>query len=142
MFPRSILLSDNGNAVSYYHIHFGMGSAAIANKLANNYLAPPMVIISGTCIYLLLLLIGFLFVKIDTTINAPGIFWSIIGALLTCAGTLGYFYALKNGGAAGQTAILTGLYPSLTLVLSMIFLHERISIKQSFGIVLALISFF
>lgn len=57
-----------------------------------------------------------------------------------CAGSMGYFYALR-GGNAGTTTVLTSLYPAVTLILASIFLKESISFKHGIGIALALIAF-
>ena len=135
----------NGMETQYYLIIvsiLGYGIASICYKLANNSLPPIMVSAISTCVYIILLPITFYFVKVDTRLNSSGIFWSVVAALCTCAASLGYFYALKNGGEAGRTTILVALYPGITLLLSMMFLHEHLSIRQGIGIVLALISFF
>jgi drug/metabolite transporter (DMT)-like permease len=93
-----------------------------------------------TLVYMVLLPFAYFFLKVDTRLNATGLIASILGGLCMCAGSLGYFYALRSGGA-GITTILTSLYPVLTLILSVAFLHESISLKQGLGMCFALISF-
>ncbi len=120
----------------------GWGVGSVFYKLANQTLHPIMVSTIGTVLYIILIPLGFLFMKVNTQVNASGIMWATLAALCTCAGSLGYFYALRNGGGAGVTTALTSLYPALTLIISAAFLKEALSLKQGVGILLALISFY
>jgi bacterial/archaeal transporter family protein len=120
----------------------GWGVGSVFYKLANNNIHPMMVTTIVTSVYVLLTPLAFFFVKFDHTTNTPGIMYSVGGALCMCVGSLAYFYALKAGGSAGETATLTALYPALTLLLSYLFLGEQLSIKKGIGMALALISIF
>lgn len=119
----------------------GWGVGSIFYRVAAVNISPIITSAIITAIYIILTPLAFIFFKIDTTLNAAGIWASILGGLCMCAGTLGYFYALRNGGEAGATTILTSLYPALTLLLSALFLHETISFKQGIGMCFAVISF-
>ena len=93
-------------------------------------------------VYIIVLPIALVAVKPNLAVTSLGIWVTIIGSICMCAGSLGFAYALRNGGAAGQTTILCALYPALTLVLSMTFMQETINLKQGMGVVLALVSFY
>jgi uncharacterized membrane protein len=116
----------------------GWGVGSVFYKLANNNIQPMMVTTIVTSVYVLLTPLAFFFVKFDHAVNTPGVLYSIGGALCMCVGSLAYFYALKAGGAAGETATLT----ALTLLLSYLFLGEQLSIKKGIGMALALVSIF
>jgi transporter family protein len=60
------------------------------------------------------------------------IFLAILG------GTLNGFAALESGGKASVVISLISLYPLLTVILAVAFLHESITKVQMVGIVLAI----
>jgi bacterial/archaeal transporter family protein len=119
----------------------GWGTGSFLYKLANNSLHPVMVSTIAMCLYTCLLPMIWIFFKFDHTINLHGVIYALVGSLFMCVATLGFSYALRSGGEVGRVTFMTALYPSLTLILSMIFLHESISVKKGTGIVLALASF-
>lgn len=119
----------------------GWGVGSFLYKFSNNAMHPIMVSSIALCLYIVLMPLLWVFVKFDHTITLGGVLYTLAGSLAMCIGTLGFSYALKSGGAVGQTTILTSLYPALTLILSMIFLGESLTIKKVIGIGLALTSF-
>lgn len=119
---------------------FGWGIGSLFYKLATNNTHPIMVSAIVASVSLVVMPLAFIFVKFPKEINGAGILYAVLGALCMDIGTLAYFYALKRS-EAGLTTTITALYPALTLILSMIFLHEGITIKKAIGIGLALISF-
>ena len=119
----------------------GWGIGSLFYKIANDNMHPLMISVMITCVYFVLDIILFVFVPFNKTVNSTGLLFTILGALLMCVGSLGYFYALKGGGSAGATTVLTSLYPALTVILSAIFLKETFTIKHGIGIALALASF-
>jgi transporter family protein len=54
-------------------------------------------------------------------------------------GGLAYLYAIARGPAT-LIAVLTALYPLLTVVLAYVFLGEAVSLRQWLGIALALVA--
>jgi transporter family protein len=69
----------------------------------------------------------------------PGFSWSVAAGFFTFIGFLTFFSALEQGKAS-TVVTLSALYPVVTILLSVIFLHERISLKEGAGIVFALIA--
>jgi len=65
--------------------------------------------------------------------------YSIINGLIDIAGNA--FYVLSaHMGRMDVAAVLGALYPASTVLLAWIFLKEKISLTQTFGIVLAFIA--
>lgn len=120
----------------------GWGVGSIFYKLANNNIHPMMVTTIITSVYVLLTPLAFMFIKFDQTVNFSGVMYAIVGAVCMCVGSLGYFYALKAGGGAGEITTLTSMYPALTLFLSYLFLGEQFSFKKGVGIALAFVSIY
>lgn len=117
----------------------GWGIGSFCYKGANNNMHPIMVSTVATIIYSILIPIYFLLLKFNYNINIKGLIYCFMGTLCMCAGSMSYFYAIRNG-AVGQITALTALYPSVTFLLSYMFMGEPITIKKMIGIILAFIS--
>jgi transporter family protein len=71
----------------------------------------------------------------------PRVFWlAVIGGALNGLGALTSFAAFEKGGKASIVVPLCYLFPIVTVVLAMTFLHESLTRTQAIGIVLALLS--
>ena len=117
----------------------GWGVGSFFYKGANQYMHPIMVACIATCVYVALLPIYFIFFNFDKKYTLSGITYNIIGALCMCIGSMAYFYALKKGNA-GQITALTALHPTITLVLSILFFREPLTLYKVIGVILALSS--
>lgn len=60
--------------------------------------------------------------------------------VLSCVANIAYYHALKVGGKAAIVIPLTGLYPVVTVVLSIVLLGERINAVQTAGVGLSLVA--
>lgn len=118
----------------------GWGIGSYFYKTANTNMHPMMVSIVVTAFYVLWDSFAFFAIPFNKTINSTGIIYTLLGAFFMGAGSLAYFFALRNG-QAGSTTVLTALYPAVTVILAALFLKETISIKSGIGIGLALVSF-
>jgi transporter family protein len=118
----------------------GWGVGTFLYKFANKEIHPIMVSSIALCLYIVLIPFLWIFVKFDHALTPSGAAYTIAGSLFMCIGTLGFSYALRNGGSVGQVSVMTSMYPALTLLLSMIFLGEPMTIKKGIGIALALVS--
>ena len=120
----------------------GWGVGSFLYKGATNSNVHPVMISSIALIfYIVLMPLMWMFIKFDSSITAIGLAYTLAGSLCMCIGTLGFSYALQSGAPVGQTTFLIALYPTLTLMLSMIFLGETLNIRKIIGMCLALISF-
>jgi transporter family protein len=71
----------------------------------------------------------------------PLIFWLAVGGgTLNGLGALTSFTALESGGKASIVISLISLYPLMTVGFAVIFLHERLTITQLAGVVLAVVA--
>ncbi|ADG13567.1 EamA family transporter [Methanocaldococcus infernus] len=76
------------------------------------------------------------------SIDSPKIIiYSIVAALFVVLGSLILYYALYKGKAS-IVVPLSSIGPAITVVLSLIFLKETLSINQVLGIILILIGIF
>lgn len=72
---------------------------------------------------------------------APKDFWlAVMGGTLNSLGAYTSFAALEKGGKASIVIPLCYLYPLLTIILAITFLHESLTRPQLAGIVLALVA--
>jgi transporter family protein len=71
----------------------------------------------------------------------PLIFWLAVGGgTLNGLGALTSFTALESGGKASIVISLISLYPLMTVGFAVIFLHERLTVTQFAGVVLAIVA--
>jgi drug/metabolite transporter (DMT)-like permease len=66
-----------------------------------------------------------------------GIALGLVAGLLTCIGNIAYYYVLNSGAKAATVVPLTALYPTVTVMLAFIFLHERLNRIQMAGVILS-----
>lgn len=116
----------------------GWGTGAFLCKIATNNISPMMMSVIMTLLYVALMPFTFWFVKFDKSLNAPGLIFAVLGGAAMALGSMTYFYALQKGDA-GATTILCAIYPSLTLLLSGVFLGEGITWKKVLGFVIVMI---
>ena len=73
--------------------------------------------------------------------EVKGINYAICTGLFYGIGCLFYFIAASKGKIT-TVVTMTALYPVITIILSYLILKETISVKQFFGIALALVSIY
>jgi transporter family protein len=71
--------------------------------------------------------------------NGAGFSWAALGGFFAFVGFLTFFAALDKGDTS-TVVTLSALYPMVTILISIAFLHERLTQRQGVGIVLALIA--
>ena len=67
-----------------------------------------------------------------------GITWAFITGLLGGTGNIAFFHALVIGGKVSIVVPTTALFPLVTVILAITFLHERLGKLQVLGFFLAL----
>ena len=71
----------------------------------------------------------------------PLIFWLAVGGgTLNGLGALTSFTALESGGKASIVISLISLYPLMTVGFAVVFLHERLTMTQLAGVLLAIVA--
>ncbi len=69
----------------------------------------------------------------------PLVFWlAVAGGTLNGLGALTSFTALESGGKASIVISLISLYPLVTVVFAVTVLHERLTLVQALGVLLAI----
>ena len=71
--------------------------------------------------------------------SVPGFSWSFAAGFFTFIGFLTFFAALEHGKAS-TVVTLSALYPVVTIFLSILFLHEKLTMRQVVGIGFALVA--
>jgi transporter family protein len=74
--------------------------------------------------------------------RSAGVFWAFFTGILGGVGNIFFFQAMVAGGKASVVAPVTALFPMITVVLAMIFLHERLGRVQWAGLALAFIAIY
>jgi bacterial/archaeal transporter family protein len=71
-----------------------------------------------------------------------GIAWAFLTGILGGTGNIAFFHAFVMGGKASIVTPVTALFPLVTVILAISFLHERIGTAQKIGLVMALIAIY
>jgi len=72
--------------------------------------------------------------------TAVGITYGLIVGVLSALGQLALFAAYSGPANTSVVTVLTSLYPIVTVVLAVIFLHERLTKTQIAGLGFAMIA--
>ncbi len=88
--------------------------------------------------------VGFLFLaqrrfKIEKSFR--GIFYGMIVGVLSALGQLALFGAYHGSTNTSVVTVITCLYPLITVILAVVFLHERLTKTQIAGLGFAVIAF-
>lgn len=108
-------------------------------KLATNYINPKSVLIFQTMGYFLVLPFVLLSLHFRPEIHPKGIIFAICGGLAAAMGAIFFFYSIAKGKAS-VVVTMTALYPLVTIILSFLLLKETITLKQTIGLILAIIA--
>lgn len=108
-------------------------------KLASENMSPKSVSVYqaiGSLVVTLLLLVSMKF-KID--FNGKGVSFAILSGVAGTLGSVFYNIAAKNGRIS-VVVVVTAMYPIVTILLSVLLLNEKVSLKEVAGMVLAVSS--
>ena len=109
-------------------------------KIASFTLSPKSAMVYDLVGNVVILLILLLVMKFRVEFETKGVAFAILAGISVGLGSLAFIYALSKGKAVLVMAI-TALYPVITILLSLIFFKEPISVKQMAGIVAASFAF-
>jgi transporter family protein len=110
-------------------------------KLAVSYISPQSAIIYQVIGGLLVGIIGLASVKFKPDMHPMGILYALLTGITGVLGTL-FYYAAASRGQISIVVSLTALYPIITILLAIIFLHETLVLKQYIGLGFALAAIF
>lgn len=74
-------------------------------------------------------------------VSLQSISFSMLTGLATGFGTLAFIYALQRGPTI-PILMITALYPLITLALTILFLHQSITLKQSAGVFFSILAIY
>jgi bacterial/archaeal transporter family protein len=115
------------------------GLWGVFSKLASNYSRPKQSLLFQTAGVLAFAVIVLCMERFRFEWSLPGFSWAALGGFFAFIGFLTFFAALDQGKAS-TVVTLSALYPLVTILLSIAFLHERLTTRQGIGIVFALIA--
>ncbi|MEX0616384.1 MAG: EamA family transporter [Candidatus Woykebacteria bacterium] len=124
-------------------IIFFWGLWGLFSKIAANKLGLQSAL-WGAFITFPIIMVGYLLVSkqiYPLNLDKAGIFYSLAGGVVGAIGTIIFIPLLKQEQASILIPI-TALYPAVTVVLAILFLHEKLTLPQIGGIILALGSIF
>ena len=115
------------------------GLWGVCSKIAATYAKPRQALLFQTVGIVAFALLVLALEKFKIEWNAAGFGWAALGGFLAFVGFLTFFAALDQGKAS-TVVTLSALYPLVTILISIGFLHEKLSMRQGIGIVAALIA--
>jgi len=107
------------------------------SKLATNHTRPRQTLLFQAAGVMAFALIVLCFERFQIDRSPAGFGWSFAAGLVNFIGFLTFFAAVEKGKVS-TVITLSSLYPVLTILLSVLLLHERVSRREGIGIVLAL----
>lgn len=116
------------------------GITGVTQKLSTNFISTELSFFWFVLAFLPIALVILLTVPLDWHLKA-WVFWlAVIGGALNGLGAMTSFKALESGGKASIVIPLCYLYPLITILLALLFLHEKVTRTEVAGITLALVA--
>lgn len=126
MFPQWYYLSFLALVLYGLWGFWGTLTAAAVDSQSGMFYTSIGTLLAGIiCLFLL---------KFKLQVNWSGVSYGTLTGLATGIGTIFFIAALRKGPAI-PVVMVTALYPLITTILCLIFLHQTISVRQIFGIV-------
>lgn len=105
-------------------------------KLAVTYISPQSAVIYQVLGGLIVGIVGLAMVDFKPETHPMGILYAILTGITGVLGTL-FYYAAASKGQISIVVSLTALYPLITILLAVVFLHETLVLKQVIGLCFA-----
>jgi len=116
------------------------GITGVTQKLSTNCISTQLSFLWFAIAFVPIALVILAVTPLDWHLK-PGILGlAVVGGALNGLGAFTSFAALKSGGKASIVIPLVYLYPLVTILLALLFLHERLTGAQGAGIILAIIA--
>jgi len=115
------------------------GLWGFASKLTTNYIDPLSAIVFETLGGLAVGTIVFAFYRTSLTQNPKGMVLAFVTGAFIFIGSLFFLFAIQKGKVT-TVVTTTALYPLVSILLAVLFLHESVSPKQILGAALAVTS--
>lgn len=105
-------------------------------KLAVSYISPQSAIIYQVLGGLFVGIVSLAILNFKPETHPMGIVYAFLTGITGVLGTL-FYYAAASRGQISIVVSLTALYPLITILLAIIFLHETLVLKQVIGLCFA-----
>lgn len=115
------------------------GVWGVFSKLASPHAKPRQALLFQAVGAIAFAVVVLVLERFKVTATLPGFGWSFGAGFFTFMGFLAFFAALEQGKAS-TVVTLSALYPVVTILLSILFLRERLTLRQMAGIALALVA--
>ena len=115
------------------------GLWGVFSKLASNYSKPKQALLFQTVGVMAFAIVVLFMERFRFEWSLPGFSWAALGGFFAFVGFLTFFAALDTGKAS-TVVTLSALYPLVTILLSVSFLHESLTTRQGIGIAVALVA--
>lgn len=108
-------------------------------KITTRYISPVSAIVFEAAIGLPVALIVLIFLRFRPELHPRGVVLASLTGVLGIVGALFFLFAVRRGPAS-LVASFTAVYPALTVLLAVVFLGERLVLRQWLGVGLAMIA--
>ncbi len=115
------------------------GIWGVFSKLASAHSKPRQMLLFQSVGMIAFAVVVMFIERFNVEWSLPGFSWSFAAGFFTFIGFLTFFAALEQGKAS-TVVTLSALYPVVTILLSIAFLHEKITLRETAGIAFALIA--
>ena len=115
------------------------GIWGVFSKLASAHSKPRQMLIFQSVGVIAFAVVVLALEKFRIEPSMAGFSWSFAAGFFTFIGFLTFFAALEHGKAS-TVVTLSALYPVVTIFLSILFLHEKLTMRQVVGIAFALVA--
>jgi len=105
-------------------------------KLAVNYINPQSALIFQVIGGLLVGFVGLAMLNFKPETHPMGILYGLLTGITGVLGTF-FYYIAASRGQISIVVSLTALYPLITIMLAIVFLHETLIFKQVLGLCFA-----
>jgi transporter family protein len=113
------------------------GFWGVFSKLASNYSRPRQTLLFQAVGVMAFAFVVLVLERFQIQPTAAGFGWSFAAGFVNFMGFLAFFAAVQKGKVSTVIS-LSSLYPVVTIVLSVLLLHEKISKREGLGIAFAL----
>jgi transporter family protein len=116
------------------------GITGVTQKLATNRISSELSFLWFACAMIAISVVIALVTPLQWHVQPMILVLAVVGGTLNGLGALTSFKALESGGKASVVISLISLFPLLTVAFAVIVLHEKLSIGQGIGVVLAIVA--
>ena len=113
------------------------GLWGVFSKLASNYSRPRQTLIFQAVGVVAFALVVLVLEQFQIQKTAAGFGWSFAAGFINFVGFLAFFAAVQKGKVSTVIS-LSSLYPVVTIALSVLLLHEKVTRREGLGIACAM----